>query len=132
MRHLTPLCRKDNMMIGRLALYERVVTRRRPVLYQIQLECGPMPNVMAAMPNIGGALCSTPQSLADVHYSSACSNATNIGELKTWMQSEFCTWQNSVRDKSPRKCKYSVPAHETAKHRARFGFWAWMAVGITC
>jgi len=30
--------------------------------------CGPMPNVMAALPNIGGALCSTPQSLADAHY----------------------------------------------------------------
>ena len=30
------------------------------------VECGPMPNVMAALPNIGGALCSTPQSLADV------------------------------------------------------------------
>jgi len=25
------------------------------------LECGPMPNVMAALPNIGGAVCSTPQ-----------------------------------------------------------------------
>ena len=24
-----------------------------------------MPNVMVALPNIGGALCSTPQSLAD-------------------------------------------------------------------
>jgi len=34
----------------------------------IKLECGPMPNVMAALPNIGGALCSTPQSLADVQY----------------------------------------------------------------
>jgi len=32
------------------------------------LECGPMPNVMAALPNGGGALCSTPQSLADAHY----------------------------------------------------------------
>jgi len=30
-------------------------------------ECGPMPNVMAALPNIGGALCSTPQSFADAH-----------------------------------------------------------------
>jgi len=30
-----------------------------------------MPNVMVALPNIGGALCSTPQSLADVHYQSA-------------------------------------------------------------
>jgi len=32
--------------------------------------CGPMPNVMAALPNIGGALCSTPQSLADSHFQS--------------------------------------------------------------
>ena len=32
-----------------------------------ELECGPMPNVMVALPNIGGALCSTPQSLADAH-----------------------------------------------------------------
>jgi len=31
------------------------------------LECGPMPNVMAALLNMGGALCSTPQSLADAH-----------------------------------------------------------------
>ena len=30
-------------------------------------ECGPMPNMMVALPNIGGALCSTPQSLADAH-----------------------------------------------------------------
>jgi len=31
-----------------------------------------MPNVMAALPNIGGALCSTtPQSLADAQYWSA-------------------------------------------------------------
>jgi len=27
-----------------------------------------MLNVMAALANIGGALCSTPQSLADAHY----------------------------------------------------------------
>jgi len=33
-----------------------------------ELECGPMPNVIAALPNIGGALCSAPQSLADVYY----------------------------------------------------------------
>jgi len=32
---------------------------------------GPMPNVMAALTNIGGALCSTPQSLADAHCYSA-------------------------------------------------------------
>ena len=33
-----------------------------------ELECGPMPNVMATLLNIGGALCSMPQSLADAHY----------------------------------------------------------------
>jgi len=27
-----------------------------------------MPNVMAALPNIGGGLCSTPQTLAHAHY----------------------------------------------------------------
>jgi len=36
-----------------------------------KLECGPMPNLMAALPNIGGALCSTPQSLAGAQYWSA-------------------------------------------------------------
>ena len=40
-----------------------------------ELECGLMPNVMAALPNVGGALCITPQSLADAHYYMACSNA---------------------------------------------------------
>jgi len=30
-----------------------------------------MPNVMVALPNIGGALCSTLQSLADALYHSA-------------------------------------------------------------
>ena len=31
-------------------------------------KCGPMPNVMATLQNIGGALCSTPQSLVNAHY----------------------------------------------------------------
>jgi len=35
------------------------------------LECGPMPNVVATLPNIGGALCSMPQSLADAQCWSA-------------------------------------------------------------
>ena len=34
-----------------------------------------MPNLMVALPNIGGALCSTQQSLADAHYWMPCSNA---------------------------------------------------------
>ena len=47
-----------------------------------------MPNVMVALPNIGGALCPTPQSLADAHMS--CFNAAKtqnalkfIGVLQT-------------------------------------------------
>jgi len=34
-----------------------------------------MPNVMVALPNIGGTLCLTPQSLADVTTLLLCSNA---------------------------------------------------------
>ena len=37
------------------------------IFHTSTVECGPMPNVMADLPNIGGALCSTPQSLADAH-----------------------------------------------------------------
>ena len=65
-----------------------------------------MLNVMATQPSIGGALCesSVIQFLVPrrkVWLTSAarfpCSNAANIGERKTWTQSEFCSWQNSVR-----------------------------------
>jgi len=42
-----------------------------------------MPNVMAALPNIGGALCSTPQSLAYAHYQNAVHNvAMTRNQLK--------------------------------------------------
>ena len=34
----------------------------------VKLECGPMPKVMATLPNIGGTLCSMLQRLADAHY----------------------------------------------------------------
>jgi len=42
--------------------------RRRRRRKKKELECGPMPNVMVTLPNTGGALCSTTQSLADAHY----------------------------------------------------------------
>jgi len=42
--------------------------RKKEERNRMKLECGPMPNLMVAMPNIGGALCSTPQSMADTHY----------------------------------------------------------------
>ena len=42
-----------------------------------------------------------------------------------WTQSEFCTWQNSVREQEPPKMyMYSAAAQETAKHRA-----VWLASG---
>ena len=67
-------------LLCKLRQTTRVVTRCRLVprisdAQYRQLECGPMPNVMVALPNIGGALCSTPQSLADDHYYMPCSNA---------------------------------------------------------
>jgi len=45
-----------------------------------------------------------------------------IGERKTWTQIEFCTCKIPSGGKSPRKCIYSVPAQETAKHRTKFGW----------
>jgi len=45
--------------------------RNRISVNNTKLECGPMPKVMAALANIGGALCSTPQSLADAQCYSA-------------------------------------------------------------
>ena len=47
---------------------KQVVDTRASVTKQCKLECGPMPNMMVALPNIGGALYSTLQSLADAHY----------------------------------------------------------------
>jgi len=50
-------------------LLQSTAIKKIPFLHILQtLQCAPMPNVMAALPNIGGALCSTPQSLADAHY----------------------------------------------------------------
>jgi len=73
---------------------------------------GPMPNVMAALPNIGGAVCVSsvipflvPRRKVWLTPAARlpCSNAANIGERKTWTQSEFCTWQNSLRGQQPPK-----------------------------
>jgi len=41
-----------------------------------------MPNVMATLPNICGALCSTPQSLAHAHYYMPCNAAKTRNQLK--------------------------------------------------
>jgi len=58
----------------------------------MQRECGPIPNVMAAWPNIGGALCKSsaiPFLVGRCKFwltpaaRVPCSNAANIGERKT-------------------------------------------------
>jgi len=51
-----------------------------------------MPNVMVALPNIGGALCSTPQDLADAHCKMPCSNA-----VKTRNQLKFAGVPQTTR-----------------------------------
>jgi len=56
-----------------------------------------MPNVMAALLNIGGALFESSTipfqaaTLADASARVPCSNAANLGECKSWTQSEFCS-----------------------------------------
>jgi len=65
--------------------------RRRRRTKKEELECGPMPNVMATQPNIGGDLCESsvipfPVPRHKVPLTAAtqvpCSNAVNIGECK--------------------------------------------------
>jgi len=82
--HLLPTCHLGNKLSRLSCKAHYPISTSRPVhplkikinieshinmlLTLYKLECGPMPNVMAALPNIGGTLCSTPQSLADAHY----------------------------------------------------------------
>jgi len=58
---------KEKLPLSNIYLHTKFSNCSRDI-QQKQLECGPMPNLMVALPNIGGALCSTPQSLADAHY----------------------------------------------------------------
>jgi len=55
-------------MRGSMANIQSVTAEIRRGKKEEELECGPMPNVMTALSNIGGALWSTPQSLADAQY----------------------------------------------------------------
>jgi len=61
------------MMAGNTSSIVATLKMTRTAHYKTEkkLECGPMPNVMVALPNKGGALCSTLQSLAHAHYLTA-------------------------------------------------------------
>ena len=54
-----------------IKILSRLISFKVTDLNNYKLECGPMPNVMVTLLNIGGALCSMPQSLAGAHYWSA-------------------------------------------------------------
>jgi len=69
-----------------------------------------MPNVMAALPDIGGALYKSslipflvPRRKTWLTPTARVpgSNVANVGKRKTWTQSEFCAWQNSVTGQEP-------------------------------
>jgi len=88
-----------------------------------------MPKVIAAQPNMGGALCESSvipflvlrrkvwlRPAAGVPYKRAVTlplyeSARHLAHSKILSGS-----------KSPQKCVYSIPAQETAKYRAKFGW----------
>jgi len=88
-----------------------------------------MPNVMAAQPNIGGALCES--SIIPFLYHAAkfgwcplleCRAVTLPIQEKARLgcKVNFAAGKIPLGGKSPRKCIYSGPAQETAKHHAKF------------
>jgi len=85
-----------------------------------------MPNVMAAQPNIGGALCESclvpflvPRRKVWLTPAAGvlCSNAANVEERKV----NFGPGKIPSGARAPENV-YSVAAQETAKHRAKFGW----------
>ena len=60
------------------------------------------------------------QSLADAPTGVPCSNDANIGERRLARKVNFAPGKIPSGDK--KKNIYSVPALETAKHRAKFGW----------
>ena len=84
----------------------------RVFIIKYKLECGPMPNVMAALPSIGDALCESSIIQFLVPHRKVwltptarvpCSNAGNT-EHKTWTQSEFAPGKLPLRGNIPRQC----------------------------
>jgi len=75
---------------------------------------------MATLPNIGGALCSKLQSLADPAAGMPSCNTANVGERKIWTQVNFACGKVTQGGKSHQKCIYGIPAQQTAKHHAKF------------
>jgi len=89
-----------------------------------------MPNVMAAQPNISGALYESivipflvPRRKVWLRPAAGVprSNAANIRE-RLGRKVNFARGKIPSRAKRPQKCIYSVPSQETTKDRANFGW----------
>jgi len=105
-----------------------------PTLVHFQLECGPMPNVMAAQPNIGGAFCESsvipllvPRRKVWLTPAAGvpCSTLPIYENARLGRKVNFAPGKIPSRGKNPsppKKKLYSVPAQETAKDRAKFGW----------
>ena len=94
-----------------------------------------MPNVMTAQPNIGGAVCKSsiipfliPRRKAWLTPAAGVP-AVTLPIQKNARLGRTVNFAPGIipsGGKIPRKCIYSAPAQETAKHRAKFG---WPPVG---
>jgi len=98
---------------------------------KIKQECGPMPNVMAAEPNIGGVLCEisvipflVPRCKVWLTPNAgvSCSNPANMMGERKRRKVNCARGKIPSGGKNPQKCIYSVPAQETAKDHAKFGW----------
>jgi len=95
---------------------------------QKQLECGPIPNVMAAPPNIGGALCESsvipflvPRRKVWLTPAAGVRAVMLPRSQKTRRKLNVAPGKILSGGKSPQKYLHSVAAQETAKHCAKFG-----------
>ena len=95
-----------------------------------QLECGPMPNLMAAQPHISGALRESsvkqflvPRRKVWLTPLLECRAVTlPISQnARLGRKVNFARGKIPSRGKRSRKCMYSVPGQETTKHSAKFG-----------
>ena len=94
-----------------------------------------MPNVMAALPNIDGAMCQSSvipflvrrrkvwlSPAAGVPCMQKRCQYRRTQDARLGRKVNFATGKILSGGKSPRKCIYSVAAQETSKHRAKFGW----------
>ena len=95
------------------------------------LECRPMPNVMAAQLNIGGAVCESSVIPFLVPRRKVCPRPLALLHAVTlpiYENARLLRKMNFARGKVPsggksrQKCIYDIPAQETTEDRAKFGW----------